>query len=93
MLMSLTPVNEKYNVRGIGVAESVNTSTLSCKDFNFSLCLTPNRCSSSIINNPKSAKANLSFKSLCVPITISIRCSRSFLKILFCSLMVQKRVN
>ena len=51
---SRDPINENCNVRGIGVAVrvSVSTETLIC--VSFSLAATPNFCSSSIINNPKS---------------------------------------
>ena len=38
----------------MGVAVKVNTSTFSLYSFNFSLCVTPNLCSSSIIKSPKS---------------------------------------
>ena len=44
----------KFNDRGIGVADRLNISTSSLRDLIFSFCRTPNRCSSSIINNPRS---------------------------------------
>ena len=50
--MSLTPISERYNVLGIGVAERVSTSIRWNISLNLSLCLTPNLCSSSIIAKP-----------------------------------------
>ena len=41
-------------VLGMGVAVKVKMSVSALKDFNASLCLTPNRCSSSTIINPRS---------------------------------------
>ena len=63
------------------MALRVNTSTVFLRCLIFSLCLTPKRCSSSIINKPKSLYLNLSFNSLCVPTMISILPSSSFLQI------------
>jgi len=68
----LSPVIDIWSVRGIGVADNVKTSILFLYDLIFSLCLTPNLCSSSITNNPKSLKTISSDKMRCVPITISI---------------------
>ena len=58
-------------VRGIGVADIASTSTLALNFFNFSLCSTPNLCSSSTIIKPKSLKATSSESNLWVPMTIS----------------------
>ena len=68
---SLAPNNENCKVLGIGVAESVRISTFSFIFFNLSLIFTPNFCSSSIINNPKSLKVTSLPTILCVPIRIS----------------------
>ena len=68
---SRTPNIDMFNVLGIGVAVNVKTSTLVFNSFNRSLCLTPKRCSSSIINNPKSANFTSFDNNLCVPTTIS----------------------
>jgi len=43
-------------VRGIGVAVSVSTSTVSRNRLRRSLCSTPNRCSSSMITSPRFRK-------------------------------------
>jgi len=56
----------------MGVAVNVSTSTFFLSSFNFSLCLTPKRCSSSITSNPKSEKATSADRRRCVPIIISI---------------------
>ena len=71
-LMSFIPVSDIFSVLGIGVAESVNTSIFDLSCFNFSLCATPKRCSSSITKSPRSLYLISSDKSLCVPITKSM---------------------
>ena len=69
---SRAPNKENCNVLGIGVADKVRISTLDFIFFSLSLMFTPNFCSSSIINNPKSLNF-ISFPTiLCVPIKISI---------------------
>ena len=50
---------------------SVSTSTSLKSSLNFSLCSTPNRCSSSITTSPRSLKTTSPEISRCVPITIS----------------------
>ena len=60
------------NVLGIGVAVSVRTSIFDLYSFIFSLCATPNLCSSSITKRPKSLASILSFNILWVPNNISI---------------------
>ena len=69
---SREPINENCSVRGIGVAVrvSVSTETLIC--VSFSLAATPNFCSSSMINRPKSRKTIRLPNSLWVPIRMSI---------------------
>ena len=46
------PVSAISNVRGIGLAVSVSTSTPSAMRFTASLCVTPKRCSSSTTRRP-----------------------------------------
>ena len=91
MLISRIPERLMCSVRGIGVAVNVNTFTFSRKDFNFSLCPTPKRCSSSIIINPKSLKQISFDKILCVPITISIIPFFKPSNVSFCCFGVRKR--
>ena len=69
---SRIPTIDICNVLGIGVADKVSTSTLFFNCLIFSLCFTPNLCSSSTTSNPRSLKIISSLNSLCVPITISI---------------------
>ncbi len=70
--MSRTPVSVMYSVRGIGVAVSVSTSTSVRIFFSVSLCVTPKRCSSSMISSPRSLKPTSAENRRCVPIMISI---------------------
>ena len=51
--MSRSPLSDMFKVRGIGVAESVNTSTRFFICFKRSLWATPNRCSSSTTTKPR----------------------------------------
>ena len=85
---SLAAIKLNWSVLGIGVAERVNTSTFFRIDFSLSLTATPNFCSSSIINKPKSLYLILSLTSWCVPIIISILPSFSFSIIVDFSLLV-----
>ena len=56
------------SVRGMGVAESVRTSTDAFKALIWSLCFTPNRCSSSITSILRRPYISGSrFRSECVP--------------------------
>ena len=52
LLISRMPKIDCCRVLGIGVAERDNKSTPGRTALMLSLCLTPNRCSSSIINKP-----------------------------------------
>ena len=63
------PINENCNA-GWGGCDGVSTFTFSC--FSFSLVDTPNFCSSSIINKPKSLNATSLPTKRCVPTSISI---------------------
>ena len=67
-----SPDKDICNVLGIGVADRVKTSILFFNSLIFSLCLTPNLCSSSITSKPKSLNEISSLNNLCVPIKISI---------------------
>ena len=69
---SLIPVRLISSVRGIGVAVRVRTSTLLLNDLIFSLCVTPNRCSSSITSKPRSLNLISSDSRRCVPMMRSI---------------------
>ena len=86
--ISLIPTTDIWSVLGIGVAVIVNTSTVDLYCFIFSLSFTPKRCSSSIINSPKSLHFTSLLKSLCVPITISTFLSSSSFTVFFCSFCV-----
>ena len=61
---SLIPNIDIWRVRGIGVAVKVKTSTFFFNSLSASLCLTPKRCSSSIMINPKSANSTSLDKTL-----------------------------
>ena len=71
MLISLIPVMAISRVRGIGVADMESTSTFVFMSFNFSLCSTPKRCSSSMMMSPRSLNFTPADNNLCVPITTS----------------------
>ena len=88
MERSLAPKRENCKVLGIGVAVSVNVSIFVLNDFNLSLILTPNFCSSSIINSPRSLKSMSLPTILCVPIIISTLPFSRFSIIAFCSFFV-----
>jgi hypothetical protein len=60
--MSRMPIMERCRVLGMGVAVSASTSTVVRRRLSFSLCRTPKRCSSSRMNSPKSAKADILLK-------------------------------
>ena len=72
------------NVLGIGVAVIVNTSTFVLYCFIFSFAFTPKRCSSSIINSPRSLNSTSSLNILCVPTIISTSPNFSLFIISFC---------
>ena len=77
----------------MGVAVRVRVSTEVRSWRSFSLAETPNFCSSSIINSPKSLKVNVSDSILWVPISMSILpVSRRFF-MSFISLVVRRRLT
>src|SRR5690625_2336500 len=90
---SLIPSIDICNVLGIGVAVSVRTSTFVLICLIFSLCLTPNRCSSSTINKPKFLYTTSSVSKRCVPITISTVPFFNPANVSFCCFLVRKRLN
>jgi len=70
-LMSRSPVRDMFNVLGIGVAVRVRTSIFALSCLIFSLCPTPNRCSSSTIRSPRSWKATSFERIRWVPMRMS----------------------
>ena len=70
--MSRTPARARFSVRGMGVADSVSTSTSRRSCLSRSFAATPNRCSSSTTTSPRSRNTTSFESSRCVPITRSI---------------------
>ena len=93
VLMSRTPLMAMFSVRGMGVADSVSRSTPMKFSFSFSLCLTPNRCSSSMMTSPRSRN----FTSFCsrrwVPTTMSTVPAASPFRVSLICLGVANRLN
>ena len=89
---SRTPIIAMCSVRGMGVAVSVSTSTSLRSFLSCSLCLTPNRCSSSMTTSPRSLKDTSCERRRCVPMSTSTLPSRAFCKISFDSLGPWKRL-
>ena len=69
--MSRMPTSDMFSVRGIGVALIVSTSTFFRICLIFSLCATPNRCSSSTTSRPRSRNSTSFDSSRCVPTMMS----------------------
>src|SRR5450830_1192337 len=69
--MSRMPTMDDSNVRGMGVALRVSTSTSVFIFLIFSLSSTPKSCSSSTIIKPMSLKSPAMFRTLCVPTAMS----------------------
>ena len=92
--ISKSPNTVIATVLGIGVA--VITNTCGGK-FPFarsaSRCSTPNRCCSSIITNPRSAKSTPSVRSACVPITMPAEPFLISAKAFFRSALLSEPVN
>ena len=80
---SLAASNENCSVLGIGVALKVSVSIFSLISFILSLIFTPNFCSSSMINKPKSLKITSLLTNLCVPIMMSVCPFKIFLIVFF----------
>ena len=70
-LRSRIPASARLSVRGIGVADSVRTSTSRFSCFSRSLAATPKRCSSSTTTSPRSLNRTSFESSRWVPITRS----------------------
>ncbi len=79
------------NVRGIGVAVSVSTSTSERIALMASLWRTPKRCSSSITSRPRRLNSTSLLSSLCVPTTMSMLPSVRPASAALVSLPVRKR--
>ena len=88
---SLAPIKEKCKVLGIGVAVNVSVSTLTLKFFSFSFTVTPNFCSSSIINKPMSLNFTSLLTTRCVPMRISVFPSATLLRVSLICPAVLKR--
>ena len=82
-----------FSVRGMGVAESVSTSTWRLSSFMCSLCVTPKRCSSSTISSPRFLNCTSFCSSLCVPITRSQRPFWTFFSVSRTCAAVRKRLS
>ena len=91
MLRSLAPIKENCSVRGMGVAVNVKQSTVAFNVFNFSLCATPNFCSSSIIINPRSLNFTSLLTRRCVPMMMSTLPFASFSRVSLICLLDLKR--
>ena len=87
------PVNAISNVLGMGVAVNVSTSTVALISLMRSLAETPNRCSSSTTNKPRSWKSMSSDKSRCVPMTTSTDPSAIPATTAFCCFAVRNRLK
>jgi len=93
VLMSRTPTSDMCRVRGMGVALRVKTSTSWRIFFRCSLCLTPKRCSSSMIKRPRFLKAMSFCNSLCVPMQMSMLPLANPATMACCSFVVLKRLK
>ncbi len=69
--ISRIPATPISSVRGIGVADIASTSTSVRSRLRYSLCSTPNRCSSSMITRPSCLNRVSGDSSRWVPITTS----------------------
>ena len=69
--ISRMPDIAMFKVRGMGVAERVSTSTLLRISLKVSLCVTPKRCSSSMMHSPRSLNLTSFCTSRWVPMMTS----------------------
>ena len=84
ILRSLAPIKLNCKVRGMGVAVSVNESTVVLSCFNFSFAATPNFCSSSMIINAQVFKLYMLIEqSMCADDDINFSCQQLFPVFLF----------
>ncbi|CAB4955726.1 unannotated protein [freshwater metagenome] len=91
MDISRIPVTAISSVRGIGVADIANTSTVVRIFFKDSFCSTPKRCSSSTITRPRSLKFTSCESKRWVPITTSTLPAASSVRISLDSFAELKR--
>ena len=91
--MSRTPASARLSVRGIGVADSVRTSTSRLSCLSRSLAATPKRCSSSTTTRPRSLNRTSFDSSRCVPITRSTEPSARPCTALSCSPLETNRLR
>ena len=85
------PLMAMFKVRGMGVAERVSMSTPMKFSFSFSLCLTPKRCSSSMMTRPRSWNRTSLESRRWVPMTMSTLPACRPRRVSFCCLAVRKR--
>ena len=88
---SRMPLMAMFRVRGMGVAERVSISTPMKFSFSFSLCFTPNRCSSSMMTRPRSWKRTSLESRRWVPTTMSTLPDCRPRRVSFCCFAVRKR--
>ena len=88
---SRMPLMAMFRVRGMGVAERVSMSTPIKFSFSFSLCLTPKRCSSSMMTRPRSWNRTSLESRRWVPMTMSTLPACRPRRVSFCCLAVRKR--
>ena len=88
---SRAAINENCNVLGMGVAVKVNVSIFALSVFSLSFIPTPNFCSSSMTNKPKSRNITSLLTSRCVPIMMSTFPSARFCRGSVCCFLVLKR--
>ena len=84
---SRSPSSAIPRVLGIGVAVRVSTSTSALSALNVSFCLTPKRCSSSMITSPNLLNLISGESNLCVPMIISASPFSKALRAAFISLV------
>ena len=89
--ISRIPSRDIFSVRGIGVAESVSTSTFFFSCLSFSLCPTPKRCSSSTTTRPSFGSFTSFERIRCVPMTTSTSPLAAASVTAFCSLVERNR--
>ncbi len=90
-LRSRTPVSDIWSVRGIGVAESVNTWTSERISLSRSLWVTPKCCSSSMTSRPRSWNLTALASSAWVPMAMSTVPSVMPARVAFACLVETKR--
>jgi hypothetical protein len=92
LLISRNPSMLMCSVRGIGVADIVSTSTVRRMRLSRSLCVTPKRCSSSMMTSPRSENFTSCEISRCVPMRMSICPAVNRRMVSFCCLLLLNRL-